>query len=120
MQDMKQYLGDDRTEIETEIDNQIDHGIGIGVSLAATGPVGAFKTVLGDPERLARATSTIMVSPHMFGARGGLGALVQYPKQPPAPAGPILPELAREFVLTFGPAVLGAREMLSTLAGSSR
>jgi len=117
MQDMQQYLGNQKSEIEIEADNQVEWGVQIGVGLA-TGPVGAFKAVL-DPERLARASATIMVSPHMFGARGGLGALHQFPKQPPQ-SGPILPELAREVVGTFGPAIIGAREMLSTLAGAPR
>jgi len=87
MQDMQQELGIQKSEIETEADNQIEWGGHIALGLLS-GPVGAFKATLGDPERLARSTATIMVSPHMFGARGGLGALLQYPKQPPQ-AGPL-------------------------------
>lgn len=78
-QELNELAGNEKTEVETEIDNQTQWGIDVLIGLAG-GPVSAFKAVFSDPERLPRAAATIMVSPHMFGARGGLGALVAYPK----------------------------------------
>ena len=56
----------------------------------------------------------------MFGARGGLGAMVKYPQSPyypslsnPQPVRPVLQELARETAATFLPALVGARDMLN-------
>jgi RHS repeat-associated protein len=117
-QDFQQYFGSEKSEIDTEIDNQTEWGIRTGVELAAGGPAGAFKAVL-DPERLGRASATIMVSPHMFGARGGLGALVQYPHSPSPPLSPQVVEgVARAFVGTFGPVFIAVRESLSVLTGT--
>ena len=92
-QDFNELTGNKKSEIEAEIDNQEQWGVGMLVGLA-TGPVGAFKAVL-DPEGLPKAAAIIMVSPSVFGARGGIGAMVCYSgkvgcgrKPPPIPPRP--------------------------------
>jgi hypothetical protein len=48
-------------------------------SLATVGPASAFETLFADPEQISRATATVMVSPHMFGQRGGMRSLLRSP-----------------------------------------
>ncbi len=74
VQDLKELTGNKITDIEAEIENQEQWGVGMLVGLAS-GPVGAFRAVLADPERLPRAVATIMVSPGALSARGGIQSL---------------------------------------------
>ena len=68
-------LAPKKTWTETEIDNFKGWGSDILRGLATSGPAGAVKAIMGDPTRLAVAAATVQVSPHMFGARGGIQAL---------------------------------------------
>jgi RHS repeat-associated protein len=117
MQDLKEYFGSEQSEIETEIEKFKIWGIEIAIGLAS-GPVGAV-TAAADPERLGVAAATVMVSPHMFSARGGLGSLVRYPFQQNSNNAPlegrrqpqVLKELTREFIATFGPLIIRGSEL---------
>lgn len=68
-------IGPSKSWTESEIDNFELWGYEALRGLATQGPAGVFKAVFGDPTRLAVATATVMASPHMFGARGGLQAM---------------------------------------------
>jgi hypothetical protein len=67
--------GSQQSEVEAEIDDQKQWAFDVVRRLALGGPFGAVIGVLGDPERLTRAGATITVSPHMFGARGGIPSI---------------------------------------------
>lgn len=74
--DMLEGLEPKKSEIEAEIDN-MEQGIHDVVrSFATEGPAGAFKAIFVDhPDLLPKAATTVMSSPHMLGARGGMQSL---------------------------------------------
>jgi hypothetical protein len=49
------------------------------VEYASGGPASATVAFFGDPELQARSYATVMVSPHMFGAAGGLAGRLTNP-----------------------------------------
>jgi hypothetical protein len=64
-------FGPKKSWVDTEIEKFESAGFDIARSLVR-GPFAAFTAVFEDPTRLGVATATVMSSPHMFGARGGL------------------------------------------------
>jgi RHS repeat-associated protein len=68
-------LGPRKSWTENEIENFEQWGFDTLRGLSTGGPAGAVKALFGDPTRLPVAASTVMVSPHMFGARGGIQSL---------------------------------------------
>jgi RHS repeat-associated protein len=97
--DLPQLYNGEASEIETEIEAQKAWGLDMLVGLATGGSTGAVVAFFGDPERFARAVATIQVSPTMFSLRGGLGAMLEYPKPAylkPPPAIPLQKQRQRD------------------------
>jgi hypothetical protein len=78
VQELQGLAGAEKSAYDKEIEDMEGWGFDMGRGLVTGGPVGAFKAAV-DPVRLGKASVIIMQSPHMFGARGGLGALVENP-----------------------------------------